>query len=114
MKEKNSLLLIPKGRRPGIPQKEGRLLSHSFQRREQNAMKSIFTSQTKFVGGLIQSDIHHQMAANIGIQKTDNPQFQDITEPEAFIPIAKNPIIVCAPQLAVLELLKHPEEIYLG
>ena len=54
------------------------------------------------------------MAANIGIQKTDNPQFQDITEPEAFIPIAKNPIIVCAPQLAVLELLKHPEEIYLG
>ena len=42
----------------------------------------------------------------------DPRQSRDITEPKAFFPIAKNPKIVRAAQLAVLELLKQPEGMY--
>ena len=34
---------------------------------------------------------------------------QEIMEPEAFFPVAKNPTTVRTAQLAVLELLKQPE-----
>ena len=90
MKEKNSLLLILK-KKDAAPAQFSATWTECYEIQ--------FHQPNKIVSGLIQSDIHHQMAANIGIKKTDNPQFQDITEPEAFIPIAKNPIIVCAPQI---------------
>ena len=69
-----------------------------------------FHQPSKIVNGLIQSDIPLQVAANEGIRETYNPQSQDITEPVAFFVIAKNPTIVRAAQLAVLALLKQPEE----
>ena len=58
---------------------------------------------------LIQSDIYLQMAANGGIRENYHQQRQDIIDPEAFFPVAKNPQAVRAAQLAVLELLKQPE-----
>ena len=51
------------------------------------------------------------MAVNGGIQETYNRQSQEIMEPEAFFPLAKDPTTVRAAQLAVLQLLKQPEEI---
>ena len=71
-----------------------------------------FHQPNKIVNALIQSEIHFQMTANEGIRKTCDSQSQDITEPEAFFPIAKNPAIVRAVQLAVLELLRQPEGLY--
>lgn len=50
------------------------------------------------------------MAANGGIWETCNRQSEEIMEPEAFFPVAKDPTTVRAAQLAVLELLKQPEE----
>jgi len=49
------------------------------------------------------------MAANRGLLENYQQQKQDIIEPEAFFPVAKNPQTVHAAQLAVLELLKQPE-----
>jgi len=49
------------------------------------------------------------MVANEGIRRTHDPESQDIREPEAFFPIAKNLTIVRVAQLAVLALLKEPE-----
>jgi len=49
------------------------------------------------------------MAANGGLRENYHQQKQDITEPEAFFPVAKNPQTVRAAKLAVLELLKQPE-----
>lgn len=58
---------------------------------------------------LIQSDIYLQVAANGGIRENYHQQRQDIMDPEAFFPVAKNPQTVRAAQLAVLELLKQPK-----
>ena len=66
-----------------------------------------FHQSKKIVSVLIQSDIHFQMTENEGIRKTYDPQNQDITKPETFFPIAKNPT-----KLAALELLKQPKGMY--
>ena len=50
---------------------------------------------------LIQSDIYLQMAANGGIRENYHQQRQDIMDPEAFFPVAKNPQTVRAAQLSV-------------
>ena len=68
MKEKNSLLLIPKGRRPGIPQKKDAAPAQ-FSATWTECYEIQFHQPNKIVVGLIQSDIHHQMAANIGIDR---------------------------------------------
>jgi len=47
------------------------------------------------------------VAANEGIRETYNRKSQEIMEPEAFFPVARDPAAVCAAQLAVLELLKQ-------
>ena len=61
------------------------------------------------MNGLIQSDIHLQMAVNEGIRETYNRESEEIVDPEAFFPVAKDPKTVRAAQLAVLELLKQLE-----
>ena len=61
------------------------------------------------MNALIQSDIHLQMAVNGGIREAYNRKSQEIMEPEAFFPVAKDPTTVRAAQLAVLELLKQPQ-----
>jgi len=68
-----------------------------------------FHQPTKLLNTLIQSDLHLKMAAKEGIQETYHRRSQEIMEPEAFFPIAKDPTTVRAAQLAVLELLKQPE-----
>ena len=68
-----------------------------------------FHQPNKIVNALIQSDIHLQTAANVGIRETYNPPSQVTMQPEAFFPVAKDPATVRAAQLAVLELLKQPE-----
>lgn len=68
-----------------------------------------FHQPNKLVNTLIHSDTYLQMAANGGLRENYHQQKQDITEPEAFFPVAKNPQTVRAAQLAVLELLKQPE-----
>jgi len=73
-------------------------------------LEILFHQPNKIVNVLIQSDIHRQMAANGGIWETCNRQSEEIMEPEAFFPVAKDPTTVRAAQLAVLELLKQPEE----
>ena len=49
------------------------------------------------------------MAANGGIRENYHQHREDIMDPEAFFPVAKNSQTVRAAQLAVLELLKQPE-----
>ena len=68
-----------------------------------------FHQPNKIVKDLIQSDIYLQVAANEGIRETYNQKSQEIMEPEAFFPVARDPAAVRAAQLAVLELLKQPE-----
>jgi len=86
--------------------------SASFRSRENIRLEIQFHQPNKIVNALIHSEIHLQMTANEGIRKTCDAQIQDITEPEAFFPIAKNPAIVHAVQLAVIELLRQPEGLY--
>jgi len=92
-------------------------MPHSFQQRGQNATKeSSALSRSGEKTGL-QSQFHQ---ANKFVKhsppndsqrkwKTYDEQNQDITQPEAFFPMAKNPTVVCAAQLSVLELLTKPE-----
>ena len=68
--------------------------STSFRSGEKIRLEIQFHQPNKIVNGLIQSDIHLQMVANEGIRITHDPQSQDIREPEAFFPIAKNLTIV--------------------
>ena len=78
-------------------------------------LKLTFTSN-KSVNALIQSDIYHIDGSTRileikyeGIRENYHQQWQDIMDPEAFFPVAKNPQTVRIAQLAVLELLKQPE-----
>ena len=66
-----------------------------------------FHQPNRIVNALIQSDIHLQMAVNGGIREAYNRKSQEIMEPEAFFPVAKDPTTVRAAQLAVLELIKQ-------
>lgn len=68
-----------------------------------------FHQPNKIVNTVIQSDTYLQMAAKGGLRENYHQQKQNITEPEAFFPIAKDPQTVRAAQLAILELLKQPE-----
>ena len=61
------------------------------------------------VNALIQSEIHLQKAVNEGIPEKYNRESQEIVDPEAFFPVAKDPKTVRVAQLAVLELLEQPE-----
>lgn len=76
---------------------------------EKTRLEINFHQPNKLVNTLIHSDTYLQMAANGGLRENYHQQKQDITEPEAFFPVAKNPQTVRAAQLAVLELLKQPE-----
>ena len=76
---------------------------------EKTRVEINFHQPNKNVSTLIQSDIYLQMAANGGIRENYHRQRQDIMDPEAFFPVAKNPQTVRAAQLAVLELLKQPQ-----
>lgn len=76
---------------------------------EKTRLEINFHQPNKSMNILIQSDIYLQMAANWGIRENYHQQRQDIMDPGAFLPIAKNPQIVRAAQLAVLELLKQPK-----
>ena len=76
---------------------------------EKTRLEINFHQPNKSVNTLIQSDKYLQMAANGGIRESYHQQRQDIKDPEAFFPVAKNPQTVRAAQLAVLELLKQPE-----
>ena len=75
---------------------------------EKTRLEINFHQPNKSINILIQSDIYLQMADNAGIRENYH-QRQDIMDPEAFFPLAKNPQIVRAAQLAVLELLKQPK-----
>ena len=48
-----------------------------------------FHQQNKIVNGLIQSDIHLQVAANEGIRKTNDSRSQDMKGTEAFFPFPR-------------------------
>ena len=118
MKEKYFLTHL-KGHRHSTKRKT-RLLD-SFQQHGQNAssrsgekirLQIQIHQPNNVVNALIQSDIHLQVTAKAGMRNTDDPQSKDITEPEAFFLIAKNPKIARTAQLAVLELLRQPEGMY--
>ena len=76
---------------------------------EKTRLEISFHQPNKSMNILIQSDIYLQVAANGGIRENYHQQKQDIMDPEAFFPVAKNPQTVRAAQLAVLELLKQPK-----
>lgn len=76
---------------------------------EKTRLEISFHQPNKSMNILIQSDIYLQVAANGGIRENYHQQRQDIMDPEAFFPVAKNPQTVRAAQLAVLELLKQPK-----
>lgn len=76
---------------------------------EKTRLEINFHQPNKSVNALIQSDRYLQMAANGGIRENYHQQRQDIIDPEAFFPVAKNPQTVRAAQLAVLELLKQAD-----
>ena len=76
---------------------------------EKTRLEINFRQPNISVNTLIQSDIYLQTAVNGGIRENYHQQRQDIMDLEAFFPVAKNPQTVCAPQLAILELLKQPE-----
>lgn len=76
---------------------------------EKTRLEINFHQPNKSVNTFIQSDIYLQLAVNGGIRENYHQQRQDIMDPEAFFPVAKNPQTVRAAQLAVLELLKQPE-----
>ena len=81
---------------------------------EKTRLEINFHQPNKSVNTLIQSNIYLQMAVDGGIRENYHQQRQDIMDPEAFFPVAKNPQTVRAAQLAVLELLKQPEESYVS
>ena len=58
---------------------------------------------------LIHSDGNLKKAAEEGIRETYSHSSQEMLEPEAFFPVAKDATLVRAAQLAVLELLKQPD-----
>ena len=58
---------------------------------------------------LIHSDGNLKNAAEAGIRETYSHSSQEMLEPEAFFPVAKDATLVRAAQLAVLELLKQPD-----
>ena len=58
---------------------------------------------------LIHSDENLKKAAEAGIRETYSHSNQEMLEPEAFFPVAKDATLVRAAQLAVLELLKQPD-----
>ena len=58
---------------------------------------------------LIYSDGNLKKAAEAGIRETYSHSSQEMLEPEAFFPVAKDATLVRAAQLAVLELLKQPD-----
>ena len=58
---------------------------------------------------LIHSDGNLKKAAEAGIRETYSHSSQEMLEPEAFFPVAKDATLVRAAQLAVLELLKQPD-----
>ena len=68
-----------------------------------------FNQPNTIVNALIQSEIHLQKAMKEGLREKYNRKSQEIVDPEAFFPIAKDPKTVRAAQLAVLELLEQPE-----
>ena len=68
---------------------------------EKTRLEISFHQPNKNMNILIQSDIYLQMAANGGIRENYHQQRQDIMDPEAFFPVAKNPQTVRAAQLSV-------------
>ena len=50
-----------------------------------------------------------KQATEAGIRERYTHSSQEMLEPEAFFPAAKDATLVCAAQLAVLELLKQPD-----
>ena len=58
---------------------------------------------------LIHSDGNLKKATKAGIRETYTHSSQEMLEPEAFFPVAKDATLVRAAQLAVLELLKQPD-----
>ena len=58
---------------------------------------------------LIHSDGNLKKAAEAVIRETYSHSSQEMLEPEAFFPVAKDATLVRAAQLAVLELLKQPD-----
>ena len=58
---------------------------------------------------LIHSDGNLKKAAEAGIRETYTHSSQEMLEPEAFFPAAKDATLVRATQLTVLELLKQPD-----
>ena len=58
---------------------------------------------------LFYSDGNLKKAAEAGIRETYSHSSQEMLEPEAFFPVAKDATLVRAAQLAVLELLKQPD-----
>ena len=58
---------------------------------------------------LIHSDRNLKKAAESGIPETYTHSSQEMLEPEAFVPVAKDATLVRAAQLAALELLKQPD-----
>ena len=58
---------------------------------------------------LIHSDGNLKKATEAGIRETYTNSSQEMLEPEALFSVAKNATLVCAAQLAVLELLKRPD-----
>ena len=58
---------------------------------------------------LIHPDANLKKAAEAGIRETYTHSSQEMLEPDAFFPVAKDATLVRAAQLAVLELLKQPD-----
>ena len=58
---------------------------------------------------LIHSDGNLKKAAEAGIREMYTRSSQEMLEPDAFFLVAKDPTLVRAAQLAVLELLKQPD-----
>lgn len=64
---------------------------------------------SEILSSFIHSDIHLKKAVNGGIRETYAKSSQEMLEPDAFFPVARDATTVRAAQLAVLELLKQPE-----
>ena len=59
----------------------------------ENSSRNSISPPNKIVNGLIQSDIHLQMAANDGNWKTHHPQSQNMRETEECLPHSQEPNI---------------------
>ena len=102
------------GRQTSIAWSEFSEVSDASGLDEKTRLEINFHQPNKSVNTLIQSDIYLQMAVDGGIRENYHQQRQDIMDPEAFFPVAKNPQTVRTAQLAVLELLKQPEGSYVS